>query len=161
MTTIKELKSKIENCHNCPLRAKLSEFETPWIGVGSNQPKVMIVINGPSKEQPILITGLILEYLEKNLRLYGINKSDLYITPYVKCGRKPTKKALEACKDWVIEEMDLLNPRLVVTLVGDEEYSDFGIVTSYPTTLYDLTNRTKDDKQWTKRIFESIKQACG
>lgn len=157
--TVRDLKNEIENCNNCPLRAKLTELETPWFGVGSGNPKVMLVVDNPKKEQTLLIDGLVLEYLEKNIRAYGLLKNDFYITPYVKCGRKAGKKAEAECSKWISKEISILKPNHTIFLVNGPDIEK-ETMTSYNTTLYNLTNRTLDDKKYTKKLFERCKAAC-
>lgn len=179
------LKERIENCSKCPLRAKLTEFEKPVFGVGSNKPKVMIVIDNNTSESQFLIDGLKLEYLEKNLIKYKINKSDLYITPLVKCARKPTKKSFELCKDWIVEEIKEFKPSFVL-LVSAFDFTNYGYLpieyASYLNgdrifskddikeilnntyicniSLSKLSSNSKEDKKYTDIIFTKIKEHC-
>lgn len=158
------LKERIESCSKCPLRAKLTEFEKPVFGVGSNKPKVMIVIDNNTSESLFLIDGLKLEYLEKNLAKYKINKSDLYITPLVKCARKTTVKSFKECRDWLREEIEEFRPKLVILIsaFNISEYSSFTIneIIWYKISLNKLANSTAEDKKYTDTIFTKIKEHC-
>jgi uracil-DNA glycosylase family 4 len=177
MTTLKQ---KIEACSKCPLRAKLTEFEKPNFGVGSNKPKVMIVIDNNTSDSSFLIDGLKLEYLEKNLTKYGIDKSDLYITPLVKCARKPTVKSFKECEGWIKEEIKEFKPLALIFI------SAFNFLTNNPafvieclkylphnknldilhnlkvfnTSLSKLANSSSEDKKYTDEIFTKIKEHC-
>lgn len=119
----------------------------------------MIVIDNPKKQKLFLIDGLELEYLERNLKKYGISKSDLYITPYVKCARPVTKKAVTECSSWLMQEILTFNPKLVVLLIGEED-SENGKSVSYNTTLYHLTNKRQSDNEYSEKIFKRIREAC-
>lgn len=158
------LKQKIEACSKCPLRTKLSEFEKPNFGVGSNRPKVMIVIDNNTSDSSFLIDGLKLEYLEKNLTKYGIDKSDLYITPLVKCARKPTVKSFKECRYWLQEEVDEFKPKIVILISAfntiDYCFRTNGQLIWYKVTLSKLANSTAEDKKYTDEIFTKIKEYC-
>lgn len=74
----------------------------------------MIVITPQTKEFVPLIDGLTLEFIEKSFKSFGINKSDVYITPYVKCRTKTeTKKSAKQCSEWLEKEYKLFKPRAV------------------------------------------------
>jgi uracil-DNA glycosylase family 4 len=154
----------IQNCSKCPLRSKLNEFEKPNIGVGSNKPKVMIIIDNNVSESIFLIDGIKLEYLEKNIKLYNINKSNLYITPMIKCARKPTVKSMNACLNWISEEMKVLKPEHIIMLSSN---FDVSYCTTFPKPIewYDvslakLASSTAMDTKYTDTIFRKIKQYC-
>ena len=154
----------IQNCSKCPLRSKLNEFEKPNIGVGSNKPKVMIIIDNNVSESIFLIDGIKLEYLEKNIKLYNINKSNLYITPMIKCARKPTVKSMKACLNWISEEMRVLNPERIIMISSN---FDVSYRTTFPKSIewYDvslakLASSTAMDTKYTDTIFRKIKQYC-
>lgn len=158
------LKQKIEACSKCPLRTKLTEFEKPNFGVGSNKPKVMIVIDNNASESSFLIDGLKLEYLEKNLKKYGIDKSDLYITPLVKCARKPTVKSFKECRNWLQEEVDEFRPYAVI-LISAFNVNEFSFLVKngvvwYKVSLNKLANSTSEDNKYTDAIFKVIKGYC-
>lgn len=154
----------IQNCSKCPLRSKLNEFEKPNIGVGSNKPKVMIIIDNNVSESIFLIDGIKLEYLEKNIKLYNINKSSLYITPMVKCARKPTVKSMRQCLNWISEEMRVLNPERVIMISSNFDISYCASfpkpIDWYDVSLAKLASSTAMDTKYTDAIFRKIKQYC-
>lgn len=166
------LKQKIEACSKCPLRTKLTEFEKPNFGVGSNKPKVMIVIDNNTSESSFLIDGLKLEYLEKNLKKYDIDKSDLYITPLVKCARRPTLKSFNECRDWLQEELEEFKPKAVIfisafilTQFSEQKNCPIKVIATsseiwYHISLNKLANSTAEDKKYTDVIFTKIKEYC-
>jgi uracil-DNA glycosylase family 4 len=73
-------------------------------------------------------------FLQKMLNIIGMNKTDpkseypdlrgAYITNIVRCNprkknssnRTPTKKEIQNCGDYLSEEIDIINPRIIVTL---------------------------------------------
>lgn len=107
----------------CPLRVKLNNGETPFFGVGSNNPKIIIVISPITREFSPLVDGLSLEFLERWLAVYSISKTDVYITPYVKCRTKTiTKKSTEQCCDWLKNEIEFFKPKAVFILAPKSHF---------------------------------------
>ncbi len=60
-------------------------------------------------------SGLLLRKLISEI---GISESDIYITNMVKCrppkNRNPKISEINSCSNWLKQELDLLNPRLIV-----------------------------------------------
>jgi uracil-DNA glycosylase family 4 len=111
------LKDEIKGCKKCPLYSNMlsSPISPEWVG----SPKIMFVITPPVKEENDFfgesIVGLnrirFLQLLEE------ASLSSYFITSLVKC--KPikttyTKKNIEDCKGWLVEEFNRLNPNHIV-----------------------------------------------
>ncbi len=60
------------------------------------------------------------QLLTQILAAVGIDRSEVYITNVVKCrppgNRVPTKTEMDACWDWLVAQIALINPLLIVTL---------------------------------------------
>ncbi len=60
------------------------------------------------------------DYLRKLLQRAGIDPGDCYLTLAVKCPapgpREPTTAQVQACDHWLVEELNRVQPRVVLTL---------------------------------------------
>jgi DNA polymerase len=58
--------------------------------------------------------------LEKNLNVIGLQRSDVFVTNIVKYrppdNRDPFPEEIAACKDWLDEQIKIIDPKIIVTL---------------------------------------------
>ncbi len=58
--------------------------------------------------------------LDKIIAAIGLKREDVYITNVVKCrppnNRKPTSDEMEACEPFLFNEIEVVKPKLIVTL---------------------------------------------
>ncbi|MBD3191835.1 MAG: uracil-DNA glycosylase [Candidatus Heimdallarchaeota archaeon] len=118
--SFKKLKEKIMNCHNCSLWKKSG---APVLGEGAKNAQAMIVGQNPGKTEekegrPFI--GRSGKFLDKIFEKHSLNREELYITNVVKHktpnNRKPTKKEIKACMPYLLEEINLVQPEIVVLL---------------------------------------------
>jgi DNA polymerase len=115
------LRDEALGCVRCPL----SKGRTQVVfGVGDPHADLMFVGEGPGREEDLagepfvgrsgkLLDRLIHEEL-------GIDRSRCYIANVVKCrppeNRDPAPEEIEACRPYLESQIDLIDPRVVVTL---------------------------------------------
>lgn len=153
------LKEQVEKCQSCSLRKKINGELIPNFGVGSSNPKIMIIIDN-SKDNN-LIDGIILEYLNKNLSKYDIQKSDLYITPLVKCPSKYNKSEFKECSKWIDIEYNHFKPKMVIYLTSHKIDKDFSPISNsiiYNISLHKLATNSATDRKYSEKIFKTIKE---
>lgn len=60
------------------------------------------------------------KFLDEMLNSIGLQRSDVYITNVLKCrppnNRDPVPEEVEACRGYLLRQIELINPRLIVTL---------------------------------------------
>jgi DNA polymerase len=60
------------------------------------------------------------QFLDQLIELIGLRRSDVYITNVVKCrppeNRDPMPTELLACRPFLMRQIELINPRVIVTL---------------------------------------------
>ena len=147
------LKERIESCSKCPLRAKLTEFEKPVFGVGSNKPKVMIVIDNitplvkcarkPTKKSFELCKDWIVEEIKEFKPSFVLFISAFDFTNY---GYLPIEYASYLNGDKVFGKNDvkeILNNTYICNI-----------------SLSRLASNSKEDKKYTDIIFTKIKEHC-
>jgi DNA polymerase len=127
-TTWNQLNREILNCRRCG--DIVTAESKPICGVGNLQAKIIIVGLAPGKDGANL-TGIPFtrdpsgELFNQMLSVAGISRSqDIFITNLVKCNpkdaesrnRTPSKDEISNCFPYLKQEMENLNPRIMVTL---------------------------------------------
>jgi uracil-DNA glycosylase family 4 len=119
-TTLQELASVASTCTRC----RLANGRTQGVfGVGDPQADVMFVGEGPGyyeDKQGEPFVGAAGQLLTRLLGEIGLRREDVYICNVVKCrppgNRDPLPDEIEACSPWLAEQVDLIDPHIVVTL---------------------------------------------
>ncbi len=115
------LAREAEACRACPL----GDIRTQAVfGVGSPEADLMFVGEAPGfhedkQGEPFVGAAgqLLTKLIETKL---GLQRSDVYIANVIKCrppgNRDPLPDEIEACKPFLVAQMELIRPRLVVAL---------------------------------------------
>lgn len=117
---LEELTVRASVCTICPL----SENRTNVVfGSGNPDADVIFVGEGPGQqedEQGIPFVGRSGRLLEELLGEIGLRRDDVYIANVVKCrppnNRDPRPEEIEACKGYLRTQLELIQPRVAVTL---------------------------------------------
>jgi len=102
----------------------LAESRTNVVfGSGAADADVMFVGEGPGQREDELglpFVGRSGDLLEQLLGEIGLTRSDVYIANVVKCrppgNRDPQQEEIEACKGYLRAQLELVDPKVVVTL---------------------------------------------
>lgn len=120
MPALAMLAAEVRSCVRCPL-AQGRTLAVP--GEGNANAVVMLVGEGPGFEedrQGRPFVGRSGKFLTEMLQRVGIERTAVYITNVVKCrppeNRDPLPAELAACSDYLTRQVELLNPRIIVTL---------------------------------------------
>lgn len=120
MSALEELYNQIAACPDCDL-CKTRTHAVP--GEGPADAEVMFVGEGPGfheDQQARPFVGPAGRFLEEMLASVGLKRSDVYITNVVKCrppsNRDPMPAEIEACRGYLQRQIELIKPKLVVTL---------------------------------------------
>lgn len=98
---------------------------TPCLsGAGPKPARIMIVSECPGQKEDALGTpfgGASERTVNELLAAVGIDRSQVYVTNAVKCGTPienvaPTKKEIKICKQYLVGEINEVNPEIIVTL---------------------------------------------
>lgn len=115
------LMSTIENCHLCTLSKcrKKAVF-----GEGDPKATLMFIAEAPGASEDetgkpfVGLSGQLLTKIIENV--LKIKRSDVYLTNIVKChppkNRPPSFEEIAACKPFLMEQISLIKPRIIVTL---------------------------------------------
>jgi len=98
-------------------------------GIGNINSDVMLIGEAPGQYEDELglpFVGRAGKILSNALNYNGIQRSSVYITNIVKCrpphNRLPTKSEINECKQYLIREIDLINPK-IICIMGNTAYS--------------------------------------
>ena len=128
MPELEELAARISTCTLCPL----SQGRTSAVpGEGSSNPEIMFIGEGPGfneDRQGRPFVGPAGQFLEQLLASIGMKREDVYITNMIKCrppnNRDPLPGEMEACRPYLDKQIQLLKPKVIVTL-GRHSFTKF------------------------------------
>lgn len=108
---------KINECEKCELHKTV---QNKVIGKGSKSPLVLFIGEAPGKnedETGLPFCGASGKMLDKWIQHLGLEGSDYAVINCLKCrppeNADPTKEQLEACREWLIEQIVALNPKAI------------------------------------------------
>lgn len=120
MRTLQEAALEASTCVKC----RLSQGRTQVVyGTGSPNADLMFIGEGPGyheDKQGEPFVGAAGQLLDRMLEEVGIRREDVYIANVIKCrppgNRDPLPDEIEACKPYLLEQVSLIEPRIIVTL---------------------------------------------
>ncbi len=102
------------------------------IGKGSSDPKVLFIGEAPGKnenETGIPFCGRAGKKLDKMIEYMGLSEMDWTVINTVKCrppeNRRPKASEIECCRPFLIAQITLLDPKIIVLLGNTAEKSYF------------------------------------
>ncbi len=117
---LNELNQKMAACSRCVLRAGCKQVVP---GEGSTSAGIMFIGEGPGKKEDELgrpFVGAAGKFLDEMLEKIGLKREDTYIANVVKCrpleNRDPLPEEAEACWPWLLEQIKIIEPKLIVFL---------------------------------------------
>ena len=118
--TLEKLAERARECRRCDLREGCRGVV---FGKGSPQAKLMFIGEGPGAEedrQGLPFVGAAGQLLDKIIAAAGFTPEDVYIANIVKCrppgNRIPAREEADACKPWLVRQIELINPSIIVLL---------------------------------------------
>ena len=117
-----QLEQMVRSCNLCPLS---KTRKNPVFGEGARNPILMLIGEAPGREEDIKarpFVGRSGELLTKMLRAINLERSEVFITSVVKCrppkNRTPKKEEIETCLPYLLRQIELLDPKLILCLGG-------------------------------------------
>ncbi len=122
LTILQELAVEIKTCPKC----RLAETRTHAVpGEGSHRASIMFVGEGPGENEDRTgrpFVGQAGKFLNGLLEKAGISRDEVFITNIVKCrpphNRVPLEDEVEACSDYLMAQIAVIEPKFVVPLGG-------------------------------------------
>jgi uracil-DNA glycosylase family 4 len=120
LSELAHLYEEIKECQNCIL----SQGRTNSVpGEGPENADIMFIGEGPGfheDRQGRPFVGAAGNYLNELLEKIDLGRQNVYITNVVKCrppgNRDPQAAEIDACRSYLDKQIDLIRPRLIVTL---------------------------------------------
>jgi len=117
---LNEIRRQVSECKQCKLFLTRNK-SVP--GEGPVKSKFMFIGEGPGfheNEQGKPFVGQAGKFLDELLGYAGLHREKVYITNVVKCrppgNRDPEPEELIACRAYLEEQMEIINPPVIVTL---------------------------------------------
>ena len=118
--SLEELDKQVLVCKLCPLH-KLRTLAVP--GEGNRSAELMFIGEGPGRDEDAQgrpFVGRAGQLLRKIIAAMKFREDAVYITNIVKCrppdNRVPHREEEEACSPYLIRQIELIRPRVIVTL---------------------------------------------
>lgn len=125
-TKLDNLQRTVELCVNCGL---CKTRKNVVFGEGSCTARIMLIGEAPGKEEDINglpFVGLSGKLLTRIFKDEGLSRDRIYITNIVKCrptlfyegkkDRKPTIKEMKSCEQYLVQQIDIISPRIIITV---------------------------------------------
>jgi uracil-DNA glycosylase len=117
---LRNLEAEAKVCTRC----RLSQSRTQVVpGVGPADARIMFIGEAPGfyeDKQGEPFVGPAGQLLNELLSQIGLERKDVYITNVVKCrppqNRDPQPDEIEACRDWLDQQIDSIKPPVIVTI---------------------------------------------
>ena len=120
MSSLTELNAEIESCRICEL-AKHRTKVVP--GDGPENARLLFIGEAPGwyeDQSGKPFVGAAGQYLDQLIGLIGYKRSQVYICNVIKCrppeNRDPMPGEIQACSKWLERQLELIKPRVIVTL---------------------------------------------
>jgi uracil-DNA glycosylase len=115
-----EINERMAACSECVLRGTCTQVVP---GEGPADAEIMFIGEGPGKKEDELgrpFVGAAGKFLDEMLELIKLKREDVYIANVVKCrppeNRDPLPEEATACWPWLLEQIKIIQPKLIVTL---------------------------------------------
>lgn len=119
-SSVLSLEEIILNCQKCPL-AQTRTHVVP--GEGNLNAELMFIGEAPGRDEDMQgrpFVGRAGQLLTKIIHAMKFQRDEVYITNIVKCrppsNRNPQGTEIASCKDYLLAQIELINPKVIVTL---------------------------------------------
>jgi len=120
MTALANLNEEIKRCHDCDL-AKNRTKVVP--GEGPENAAILFIGEAPGwheDQQGRPFVGPAGQFLEELLSTIRLKRDQVFIANVIKCrppsNRDPLPGEIQACRKWIDRQIELIQPRIIVTL---------------------------------------------
>ena len=114
------LKAQVATCSACDLAKSRNKVV---FGNGHQQADLVFIGDAPSREDDLAgepIIGATGQLFSRMLKSIGLDRDDVYVMNGVKCrpqhGRAPKPEEFAACEQWLVHQLDMLQPKLICML---------------------------------------------
>ncbi len=115
-----ELNARMTKCSQCALRGTCKNVVP---GEGNPEAEIMFIGEAPGQKEDETghpFVGAAGKFLNEMLAAINLKREDVYIANVVKCrppgNRDPLPDEIAACWPWLLEQIKIIQPKLIVTL---------------------------------------------
>lgn len=120
MSALSDLYREIERCQDC----ELAKYRTRVVpGEGPEKADLLFIGEAPGwheDQQGRPFVGPAGKFLDELLASIGLKRDQVYIANVIKCrppgNRDPLPSEIQACSKWLNRQIELIRPKMVVTL---------------------------------------------
>ena len=117
---LEQLRAQVERCVKC----RLAKSRTHVVfGEGNPSTRLVFVGEAPGQNEDLQgrpFVGAAGNLLTQLIEQMGLSRSDVFICNVIKCrppnNRDPQPDEVEACEDYLVQQLDILEPRVICTL---------------------------------------------
>lgn len=117
---LEKLNQLMSACSKCALRENCSRVV---FGEGNPDAEIMFIGEAPGKKEDETghpFVGAAGKFLSEMLSIINLKREDVYIANVCKCrppqNRDPLPAEIEACWPWLLEQIKIIEPKLIITL---------------------------------------------
>ena len=117
---LQDFYEQIKDCQKCALAASRTQVV---FGDGNPHAEIMFVGEAPGFHEDRIgkpFVGAAGKLLDQLLGEIGIERRDIYIANVIKCrppqNRDPRAEEIEACKPYLLKQIELVRPKIICTL---------------------------------------------
>lgn len=118
--SLADLEKQIQDCTRCPLGKTRTKFV---FGAGNPNAEIVFIGEAPGRDedlQGIPFVGRAGKLLDQLLSEVGFSRNDIYICNVLKCrppgNRDPESAEIETCKPYLLTQLSIMKPKIVVCL---------------------------------------------
>ena len=120
MSALAQLYQEIVACRDCDLAQDRTEVVP---GEGAEDADLLFIGEAPGwheDQQGRPFVGPAGQFLDQLLASVGLRREEVYIANVIKCrppqNREPLPAEIQTCREWLDRQIDLIQPRMIVTL---------------------------------------------
>ncbi len=117
---LEKLHQECHTCQKCILRKTCTQVVP---GDGNPEAEIIFIGEGPGKKEDELgrpFVGAAGKFLDEMLEIINLKRENIFIANVVKCrppeNRDPLPEEATACWPWLLSQIKIIRPKLIVTL---------------------------------------------
>jgi DNA polymerase len=154
--TLADIEREIFECRKCNLHKTKTNYVP---GVGTQEARLVFVGEAPGRDEDLQgepFVGNAGKLLTEMLQTIGLSRSDVFICNVLKCrppnNRDPTPEEIAACGGYLIRQLDVIKPDVIVCLgrfAAKFIFELFGLEFS---SISRVRGRVFEGERWGKKV---------
>jgi DNA polymerase len=153
----KQINAEVAECKRCGLwRSR----KNPVLGDGDINAKIVFIGEAPGYMEDVKgkpFVGAAGKLLNESLIKAGISRDKVYITNVVKCrppeNRDPRSDEIEACRSYLDRQLDLIRPKIIVTLGRHSTAYVFSKIGREFKSISEVQGKIFEAELWGEKIY--------